>query len=123
MQDAMGYIILALVVAWAAFVIRQGNTQENAPPLTMADNGHGMNVPVCSQCRAGLVTLNRTADNPLIKLVAVAFGVGGIAAMLFFNIIAGMVALILSVILNYASKSKQTVLTCPACGKDARILQ
>lgn len=121
MDGGIGWVILILVVAWAANQIWQGYRRETAPPLTMSDNGHGVMDPVCPRCQARLVAVQRSTSSGLASALAILIGLAGIILILF-NWIAGGVIIILAILIHMAGREKQTALTCPACRTDARIL-
>ena len=118
-MDHLGYIVALLLLAWAAWHIYQGYLAEQHPPLTLRDNGHGLMEPVCPHCQARLIVVERKTSSGLVGLAALLLGLLGVTAFLF-NWVVGSVVLILALLLNGAGKGRQTVLTCPACGSEAK---
>lgn len=80
-----------------------------------------MKEPICPHCQARLVTVTRNNNSGIVATLAILVGMSGLVLILFHWIIGGIV-LIIALLINAASKGKQTVLTCPACRTDARIL-
>lgn len=118
----MEYVLLALVIATIGYYIAQGWREETRPAPPLRDVGHGVKVPVCPQCKVPLITRQRKTGSGRAGLLALL--VGGMAlALLLVHLIAGLVGLALAVLIHLAGKSQETVLTCPACGADARILR
>lgn len=122
MDHGFGWGILVVVLAWLSYQIYQGFKAESAPPLTMADNGHGLKEPICSACQARLVTITRDVRGTLGGLVAGVFILGGLVALVLVNWLAGLVAMLLGVVIYAASKRRETVLHCPSCRTDVRRL-
>ena len=82
MDQGFGWVVLVAVLAWVGNVIYQGYKAEKAPPLTLADNGHGMKEPICPACQARLVTITRevrgaSVCGPWLARQAEAFEVRG----------------------------------------------
>jgi len=121
MNDAAGFVILAMFIAYMGFQIWQGYRRETTPPLPLRDTGNGIMQPVCPRCHAGLVTLQRKESSSLVSVLAFLVGVIGIGLILI-NWLAGGVVIIVALLINMAGKSTATVLTCPACGHDAKTL-
>lgn len=119
--DAIGWVVLAMVLAWVGFTMYEGYRRETAPPLPMADNGHGMREPVCPTCQARLVTVTRSARGPVAGLLGWGVIAGAMLAMLF-SWLAGLLLLLLGVVVLLAGKTQATVLMCPACRADVRSL-
>lgn len=118
----MGELIFALVAIWIVYIIWQGYQAEaTKKPITLKDGGQGIMEPVCPQCQARLVTVTRPASNWAADVFSMIFGLAGVVLILF-NWIAGGITLILAIIIALAGKGKTTVLTCPACGQDARTI-
>lgn len=118
----MEYFIGGLVIAWVIYIIYQGYQDETAPPLTMKDDGHGIMVPVCARCSARLVTVDRKAPGGMRYIVGALLIVLGVASILF-NIAAGIILMIVGALLVWWGKPTIRVLSCPACGTDAKILR
>jgi hypothetical protein len=117
----MDYVIGLLILGWVGYIIAQGYMRENAPPLTMADNGHGVMEPICPECNARLVTITRSTGSGIAGGLALVVGLAGFVLFLF-NWIAGGIVLILAILINMAGKGKKTVLACPSCQTDIRTL-
>jgi hypothetical protein len=120
----MEWIIGAIMIAVVLYPIWQGYRQESSPrppSIELQDDGHGIMEPVCPHCRTKLVSITRQTESWIAAILALLFGLVGVV-LLLFNWIAGGVTLILAIIINMVGKGKQTALTCPVCGKDARIL-
>lgn len=120
--DAFGWVVLALVLAWVGFTLFDGYRRETAPPLPMADNGHGMREPVCPTCQARLVTVTRASRGPVAGLFGWGVVVAGALLAMALNWLAGLLVLLLGAVVLLAGKTQATVLMCPACGVDVRRL-
>lgn len=118
----MEYVIAALVAAWVLNLIYQGYKNEMAPPLPMVDNGHGAKEPICPTCAAKLVTVTRKGGIGLTGVIGWLVLFSGLLVLLAINWLAGGGMLIVGILLVILGKSTETVLTCPACGKDAKRL-
>ncbi len=117
----MEWFLLALILSFIGYHIYVGYQRETTPPVPLKDNGTGIMEPVCAACQAKLITITRDQGGGLSTTFARLFGVIGVVTLLFTPIV-GVIVLILAVLIAIAGKSRQTVLTCPACGKDARII-
>lgn len=117
----MEAIIGGIVLAWIVYELYKGYQQENAPPLPMVETSPGVREPVCPHCRAKLVTLTRSGGVGFVGILAWLVIAGGCVAILI-NWIVGGILLIIGILLAMVGKKKTTVLTCPACGKDAKTL-
>lgn len=118
----MGYFIGALVLAWLFFVVYQGYVEQPKPPLTLKDAGGGIMEPVCAHCQTRLVSVSRKTQSGFVAAFAMLLGLVGAAVFLLFHWIAGSITIILAVIIHQAGKGTRSVLTCPACGRDAKTL-
>lgn len=122
MDNGIGWFILILLIAWAGNLIYQGYREETAKPLPMKDMGNGVMEPICPQCHARLVSLQRKEQNALASIVSWLLILSGIFAVLFVHWIVGLVITAIGIIVNVSGHTQHTVLTCPACGADAKIL-
>lgn len=118
----MEYVLLALVLAVIGYYLHQGYAEATRPPPTLRDSGGGIMEPVCGKCQARLVTVTRKQGGGLATVAAIALGLLGLIVLLA-NWIAGLVVLLLAGLVHQAGKPTVTVLTCPACGQDDRILR
>ena len=121
MNDSTGYVILAMIVAYIGFRIWEGYKRETAKPLPLRDAGNGIMQPVCPRCHTGLVMLQRKDGSGLAGVLALLVGLFGLV-LLLINWIAGGVVIVIALLINMAGKSTANVLTCPACGHDAKTL-
>lgn len=121
-MEPFGYALLAGLVAWAAYQIIDGYHQGDPPPLTTVDDGQGGQTPICAHCRTRLVTLQRRASLSLAGVLGGLLVFGGLLTLLF-NWLAGLLLIGLGALLAHFGRGTRTVLTCPACGTDARILR
>lgn len=121
-MEYIGGLVLGLpLLAWAGWQIYQGYLNEQRPPLTLRDNGSGIMEPVCAHCQTRLVSVNRKTGSGAAGLFALLIGLVGIVVFLF-HWLAGLVVIGLAVLINHAGKGQETVLTCPACGQEAKRL-
>ncbi len=118
----MEYVLLAMVVATIGYYIVQGFKEETRPAPPMRDVGNGVKVPVCPKCQAQLVTVQRKGEAGLAGVLALLVGAVSVALM-FVHILAGLVGIIVAVLIHLAGRTRETVLTCPACGTDARVIR
>jgi len=73
-------------------------------------------VAACSSCNIALVSTRKDKAFSFAGFFAAVFLLIGIVLM-FFNVIAGAVVIILALLINMAS-GKKTVMICPNCGKE-----
>lgn len=73
-------------------------------------------VAACSNCNVALVSTQKAKSFSLAGFFAAIFLLIGIV-LLFFNIVAGAIVIILALLINMAS-GKKTVMICPNCGKE-----
>ena len=118
----MEYIIASLVIAWVVGIIYRGYQESTSAPLPLRDNGHGAMEPVCPHCSTKLVTVTRKGGIGLTGVLGWLSLLAGAAVFLLFNWLAGSVVVIVGILLVMLGKSTETMLTCPACGKDAKRL-
>lgn len=122
MDNGIGWLILLLLIAWAGNLIYQGYRKETAKPLPMKDMGNGVMEPICPQCHARLVSLQRKEHSVLASAISWLLILSGAFMVLFVHWIAGLIAVAIGIIVNATGHSQSTVLTCPACGVDAKTL-
>ena len=121
MSDSAGYVVLAMILAWIGFRVWEGYQRETAKPLPMRDGGNGIMEPVCPRCQSRLMPVQRKQGGGVAGVLALLVGAFG-AVLLIYNIIAAAVVIVVALLINQAGKSFCTVLTCPACGQDAKTL-
>lgn len=121
MPELIPLLIILMVAAWVVNIFLGGYKDATAKPLPMRDNGHGAMEPICPACSAKLVVLTRKGGMGLTSVIAIFLALIGVIVLLF-HWLAGFVVLILAVLLGMAGKNTETVLTCPACGQDAKRL-
>jgi hypothetical protein len=122
MDAGIGWVLLLGVFAWVVYVMAHGYRDETRPPLTLMDNGSGMKEPVCAQCATRLLRIDRPSRNLLVQLIAWIFILVGLLVLVAVNWLAGLLSILLGAVFNAASKRTTSVLTCPACGLDAKRL-
>lgn len=118
----MEYVLLAMVLAFIGYYLHKGYAEATRPPPTLRDGGGGIMEPVCGKCHARLVTVTRKQGGGLAAVIAMVLGLFGLAALLA-NWIAGLAVILLAAIVHHLGKPSVTILTCPACGQDDRILR
>ena len=118
----MEYVLLAMVIATIGYYLHQGYHDATRPPPTLRDIGGGIMQPVCARCHAKLVPVARKQGGGLADVLAIGLGILGVV-VLIAHLLAGLALLALAALVHYAGKSAITVLTCPACGQDDRILR
>lgn len=122
MDPTLGVILFLAVVAWIVYQVMQGFNDENAPKkVQMMDLGGGVREPVCITCKTRLVPVYRDARSGASSMLSVLVGLVGVIVILF-NWMLGGIALIIAILIAIVGKKKQTVLTCPSCGQDAKVL-
>lgn len=121
MDSGIGLILFLAVAAWVIYQIIQGFAGENAPPIPMVDTGSGVREPVCPQCSVRLIVISRDTRSITASVLAKLVGLSGLVLILF-NWGAGGILLILAILISMVGKKKQTVLTCPSCGNDVRVM-
>lgn len=120
MDNGIGVALLIGVLGWMVYTIWQGYQAENAPPVPLADNGNGAKVPICPKCSTVLITSTRKSTGFIGYIGAIVAITGGI--MFLFAPIAGLLVAAFGLLVYALGKRHQTLLTCPACGHDARRL-
>lgn len=118
----MEYILLALILAAIAYYIHQGYSEATRPPPTLRDAGAGIMEPICARCHARLMPVTRKQGGGLADVLAIGLGILAVIVLLA-HLLAGLALLGIAVLVHYLGKSTVTVLTCPACGQDDRILR
>lgn len=121
MDSGIGLILFLAVAAWVIYQIIQGFNSENAPPIPMVDTGGGIREPVCPKCSVRLIVISRDTRSTAVGVFGMLVGLLGLVLILF-NWLVGGIILILAILISMAGKKKQTVLTCPSCGNDARVM-
>jgi uncharacterized protein YbaR (Trm112 family) len=116
--------VLGVVVLWLLYMLHryyQIKTRIPDPPIPMRDTGNGVMQPVCPECQVTLVTLTRetgaAAESVTVWILAL-LGLG----LLLVAPIFGILTLILAAIVGMNKKTRQSVLSCPVCGKDFKTL-
>ncbi len=122
MDTGLGIILFLIVGAWIAHILWRGYQDENRPPMRLADNGHGTKEPICGRCQTRLLAVQRQSNSLAAQLIAWLFILGGLIALIAVNWLAGMISILLGVVIYRTGKHSETVLTCPACGMDAKRL-
>lgn len=122
MEGGIGWIILLIVLAWAGYAVYQGYRKETAPPLPTVTTGDGLKVPICPHCSTRLITMERHAHGAIASVFGGLVFALGLIFMLLAHLVGGLVILAVGVLIILAGKYRHTVITCPACGKDARSL-
>ena len=94
----MAEVLVVAVIAWIAYQVWLGYSEERKPAPVMLDTGTGILEPTCPHCRARLVPLQRKSG-------------GGFPAWL-----AGLGFILIAILLHRVSLTQHTVLVCPIHG-------
>jgi len=78
-------------------------------------------VASCSKCNVALVPIEKKKAVSLAGVVSVFLFLIGIASA-FANVIVGILIMILALIIGAVGRGKKTIMVCPECGEQGRVL-